>query len=534
MSDIFISYKREDQPVARKLANALESEGWSVWWDPKLRAGEHFDDVIEKTITSAKCVVVLWSEGSVKSQYVRDEATYALEHKKLVPVAIEAVEMPFRFRGVHTLSLVAWDGSRDSSEFRKLVEDIAAIVSDSSEIILAHTEQTADKRLRDLERHRVQEEARQKAEEQNQRLITEEENRARQEAERRRLATEAQRKAEEEPLREQERQRAEDEAPREAQDEKGRIEQEVQNPWRTYGPVAAVVVLVIFSVIMWWPRLQQVEPGKGMDSQAPVRDLKQEKPIAMSPFLSAGGVFRDRLRTGREGPEMVVIPIGSFKMGDVQGDGDKDEVPVRTVRIQRPFAMGSYEVTFEEYDQFAKAANRQFPGDQSWGRGRRPVINISWQDAVEYAKWLSAQTGKRYRLPTEAEWEYAARGGKETAYWWGKDLIKGMANCSGCGSQWGNSQTAPVGSFKPIPVGLYDTAGNVWEWVEDCWHDNYNGAPADGSAWRESGGGNCDRRVIRGGSWYDRPSTLRSSNRGRYYPLSRYNLVGFRLVQAIE
>ena len=470
--------------------------------------------------------------------------------------------MPFRFRGVHTLSLVAWDGSKDSSDFRKLV-------SDSREIILAHTEQTEDERLRDLERHRAQEETRQKAEQQNQKRIKEEENRARQEAERRRLAAEAQRKAEEERLREQERQRAEDEAPREAQDEKGRIEQEVQNPWRTYGSVAAAVVLIIFSVIMWWPKPQQmetlenarpeeksvvqapptglepqkqitapsqrkVEPSKGMDSQAPVRDLKQEKPIAMSPFLSAGRVFRDRLRSGREGPEMVVIPIGSFKMGDVQGDGDKDEVPVRTVRIQKPFAMGSYEVTFEEYDQFAKAANREFPGDQSWGRSRRPVINVSWQDAVEYAKWLSAQTGKRYRLPTEAEWEYAARGGKETAYWWGKDLIKGMANCNGCGSQWDNNQTAPVGSFKPNPFGLYDTAGNVWEWVEDCWHDNYNGAPADGSAWKEAGGGNCGRRVIRGGSWYDRPEYLALVEPGQVLPDSRYNLVGFRLVQDIE
>ena len=121
MSDIFISHKREDQEIARRIANALETEGWTVWWDPKLRAGEHFDEVIEEALTAAKCVVVLWSAGSVKSQYVRDEATYALECKKLVPVAIEAVEMPFRFRGVHTLRLFAWDGSRDSTDFRRLV-----------------------------------------------------------------------------------------------------------------------------------------------------------------------------------------------------------------------------------------------------------------------------------------------------------------------------------------------------------------------------------------------------------------------------
>jgi hypothetical protein len=127
MSDIFISYKREEQTIARKLADALESEGWTVWWDPKLRAGEHFDDVIEKALKESKCVVVVWSERSVQSRYIRDEATYALERGKLVPVAIENVNLPFRFTGVQTLTLIGWDGSKDFSEFRKLVEDIASI-----------------------------------------------------------------------------------------------------------------------------------------------------------------------------------------------------------------------------------------------------------------------------------------------------------------------------------------------------------------------------------------------------------------------
>jgi formylglycine-generating enzyme required for sulfatase activity len=172
--------------------------------------------------------------------------------------------------------------------------------------------------------------------------------------------------------------------------------------------------------------------------------------------------------------------------------------------------------------------NRQFPIDEGWGRGRRPVIYVSWQDAVEYAKWLSAQTGRRYRLPTEAEWECAARGGKETVYWWGNDWVKGSANCIGCGSKW-DKRTAPVGSFQPNPFGLYDTAGNVWEWVEDCWHDNYSGAPTDGSAWIS--GGNCARRVIRGGSWNNPSKDLRSSNRSSYYLDNRNFNIGFRLAR---
>ncbi len=267
-------------------------------------------------------------------------------------------------------------------------------------------------------------------------------------------------------------------------------------------------------------------------------ELKQEKPsqkpIETPSILSAGKVFRDRLANGREGPEMVVAPAGSFRMGDVQGGGSRAEIPVRTVNIQKPFAIGRYEMTFDEYDQFAEATNRPLPNDFGWGRGRRPVINVSWQDAVAYAKWLSEQTGKRYRLPTEAEWEYAARGGKETAYWWGKDLGKGMANCDRCGSQWDHKQTAPVGSFKPNPFGLYDTAGNVSEWVEDCWHIDYNGAPGDGSAWKEKGGGICDRRMMRGGSFVNGPEVLRASYRIDNLAGYRYDLIGFRLARDLD
>ena len=456
MSDIFISYKREDQATARKLADALEKEGWSVWWDPKLRAGEHFDDVIEKALTSVKCVVVLWSKGSVKSQYVRDEATYALEHNKLVPVAIEAVEMPFRFRGVQTLRLLAWDGARDSFDFHKLVDDISAILVNSS-AILDHAKQTAEEeRFREQERQQEYE-----------RRQTEEANRR-------------------------------------------RIEQEVSSPWRRYGLAAAALALVIFSFVFWWPKRQEtVVPA-------------WEK------------VFRDRLKSGGEGPVMVVVPAGSFQMGDVQGGGYKDEVPVRIVRIEKPFAIGRYEVTFDEYDQFAGATGRELPGDEGWGRGLRPVVNVLWRDGVEYAKWLSAQTGKRYRLPTEAEWEYAARGGMETAYWWGKHLLKGMANCDGCGSQWDGIKTAPVGSFNPNPFGLYDTAGNVRELVEDCWHDNYSSAPPDSSAWKETGSGDCSKHVFRGGSWTDRPQLLRSSERGGLSAAGENNLYGFRVAQDIN
>jgi formylglycine-generating enzyme required for sulfatase activity len=247
--------------------------------------------------------------------------------------------------------------------------------------------------------------------------------------------------------------------------------------------------------------------------------------------LKPGTVFRDTLKDGSQGPEMVVVPAGMFKMGDMQGS--PDEGPVHTVRIAKPFAVGRYPITFDEYDWFTSATGRPSPHDQGWGRGRQPAINVSWNGAVEYAKWLSTQTGKRYRLPTEAEWEYAARAGTKTNYWWGNEMKSRMANCRGGDSRWGGKQTSPVGSFQPNPFGLYDTAGNVFEYVEDCWHENYEGAPTDGSAWLEANGGDCGSRVTRGGSWYANPVNLHASFRV-WNPVDGHYTIGFRLAQDLD
>jgi formylglycine-generating enzyme required for sulfatase activity len=195
--------------------------------------------------------------------------------------------------------------------------------------------------------------------------------------------------------------------------------------------------------------------------------------------------------------------------------------------------MSRYEITFDQYDDFAKATGRDLPDDEGWGRGRQPVIHVSWNDDVAYAKWLSQQTGKHYRLPTEAEWEYAARGGTETVYWWGNEVQQGSANCRGCGSRWDGKQPAPVGSFKSNQFGLYDTAGNVAERVQDCWHEDYEGAPTEGSAWEEKNGGDCGRRVVRGGSWFKAHDWARSSHRFSNRP-TRSSRAGFRVVREIE
>ena len=246
----------------------------------------------------------------------------------------------------------------------------------------------------------------------------------------------------------------------------------------------------------------------------------------------AGEVFRDCA----ECPEMVVVPAGSYTMGSPPGEAgrDGDEGPAHRVAIARPFAVGVYEVTFEEWDACVSGGGcgGYRPYDGGWGRGRRPVVAVGWDDAKEYVEWLSGKTGEEYRLPSESEWEYAARGGTATRYWWGDGIGRNRANCDGCGSRWDRERTAPVGSFPANGFGLHDVHGNVWEWVEDCWNESHEGAPADGSA-RESG--NCRIRVLRGGSRFSDPRDLRSANRFRMAARARLNLVvGFRVARTLR
>ena len=240
------------------------------------------------------------------------------------------------------------------------------------------------------------------------------------------------------------------------------------------------------------------------------------------------GVFADALKSGGQGPAMVTIPAGFFRMGCVSRlDCRNNEEPVRDVAIPHPFAISIHEVTFKDYDRFAR---RDKVADEFWGRGQRPVINVSWDDAKDYVAWLSSQTGAEYRLPSEAEWEYAARAGSVAKYGWGNQVGKSRANCGDCGSQWDSTRTAPVGSFAPNAWGVHDMHGNVWEWVEDCWNDSYAGAPSDGSAWLQ---GECYVRVLRGGSWGAPPRVLRAAYRGGITTGYRSSFVGLRVARTL-
>jgi formylglycine-generating enzyme required for sulfatase activity len=207
-----------------------------------------------------------------------------------------------------------------------------------------------------------------------------------------------------------------------------------------------------------------------------------------------------------------------------------EEHPQHRVRLARPFLIGRFEVTFREWDACrADGGCSHAAEDFDWGRDERPVVHVSWEDAREYLAWLARKTGKAYRLPTEAEWEHAARAGTGTRYWWGDQAGNGKANCKGCGSQWDGRQTAPVGSFPPNPLGLHDTSGNVWEWVEDCWSEDFRAASSDGKP--PAVEGPCGKRVLRGGSFVNKPGNLRSSARAWGDPDGRVNILGFRVAR---
>jgi formylglycine-generating enzyme required for sulfatase activity len=397
VADIFISYSKQQPQPSRDVAAYLESEGYSVWWDTNLTSGERFGVVIDRELDAAKAVIVIWTAGSVSSDWVISEAQHAARQEKLIPLRTNDLDIwriPKPYSALHT----------------DVVDDRPAILAAVRRVV-AHAE-------------------------------------------------------------------------------------------------------------VW----KEAHKGdRGMPDKTGLRGLSHEPAIQSTTPPQPGTTFRDIDMS----PEMVVIPAGEFMMGSPEGKGDADERPRHKVDIALPFAVGRFAVTFDEWDAAVAAKGvKHTPGDAGWGRGRRPVINVSWQDGQAYVRWLSQETGKSYRLLSEAEWEYCCRGGTITEYSFGDKLSKKQSQFL----QDLFCKTAEVGGFPANGWGLHDMHGNVWEWCEDSWHNNYEGAPEDGSAWR---GGVQSLRVLRGGSWGSGPQVLRSANRYRYYPDSRDSYIGFRVARTL-
>ena len=268
--------------------------------------------------------------------------------------------------------------------------------------------------------------------------------------------------------------------------------------------------------------------------QLTAADITKFKPgDAFSECAKAYSEDRPDKKISKYCPDMVVLPLGSFKMGEHDS--------AHVVTIARPFAVSKFAITFDQWDACVAGGgcDGYRPSDIAWGRQTRPVIYVNWIDAQRYVDWLNGMSGATvYRLLSEAEFEYAARGvtsaqAPHPDYPWGNDIGEGNANCVGCGGQWDGKQTAPVGSFQPNAFGLYDMHGNVWQWVEDCYKNLLQGAPADGSAWKEVCANENSLRGVRGGSWFNDPQFLRSANRGGNASGSRIDFFGFRVARTL-
>ncbi|MGO8954668.1 MAG: SUMF1/EgtB/PvdO family nonheme iron enzyme [Rhodomicrobium sp.] len=533
MAEIFISYKSERRKAAAHLAKILERYGYTVWFDYNLVKGRDFAAQIDAQIREAKAVIVLWCHMSVRSEWVADEASLAVDLEKLVPAKIEPCELRVDFRRKDYVDLTAWSGGAFDLALHRLLDalnaktgrppqpayealreydeiwrglgaptlktfalEAAAVEEDTplfqgrAAVAPVHSISAAERDWRLIENSTDPRDFRAFIDEHKSGLLV--------------------RKAQH---------RLDDfaEAARaEAAKRERKAEEERQRNTEEEGVVAlarklarAAVGMRVDAAFVRPPGLEWFVPGAGKSEGFKDLDI---------------------------GPEMVVVPAGSFSMGSPPGSPECNDIesPQHTVTIAKPFAIGRFAITFAEWDTAQQdngwqlitgRAGRQ-PNDYGWGRGVRPVIDVDWDDAKAYVKWLSQKTGRVYRLPSEAEWEYACRAGTTTPFWWGQWITPEQANYHVSddpdevsadpyvrGGQKGVyrwRRTLPVNSFEANPWGLYQVHGNVLELCEDLWHSNYHGAPGDGSAWTTGGG---YHRVGRGGSWMSYPSLLRSAFR---------------------
>lgn len=447
MADIFLSYSRVDRPTAQIIAEALEAEGFSVWWDKVLRAGQTYDEVTETMLRDSHIVIVLWSQTSVKSTWVRAEATQGQRNCVLVPAMIEDAERPIMFELTQTADLIGWAGDRSEERWTGYVDDLrralekpkpaGAVVPDSTPAIApvaapAPVEPTPPP------------------------------------------AVEAEPVAAAEPA----------SAPVAAKARK------------SSSPLPLLLGgLVVLGVGGWFG----YQTLMGDDT---AQETSPSQPIAATCEVC---------------PDMVAIEGGSFLMGspDAEPNRTGNEGPQHEVTL-RAFKISKTEITRAQWQLCVDAG--ACPSPQGGGAPEAPVTGVGWDDAVGYTAWLSEVSDQSYRLPTEAEWEYAARGGERTAYWWGAGYPGPGASSSG------------VKAAAEMPANGYGVSGllsNVREWVADCYVNNYRNAPSNGSAVTT---GDCARPVVRGGSFKTGAAEHRAASRARYGKSTRDSALGVRVV----
>lgn len=494
MADVFVSYNREDLEVAQRIVEGLVEEGVDVWLDQDLRAGENYDEVTEERLRNAKAVVVLWSSRSVKSRWVRAEATIGSRKSALVPAMIEECDRPLMFELIQTADLSKWEGDRKDPQWRAFVDDVNRRIESANQGGVAPGTLAAEAGV----------------------VGPAPAKSAGKSSKKEKAAKSSLGKS----------------APRRPgmKEKKGG------------GFVGALVVLVILALLgggaFYGWRSYGPELISALSSRVGARQEAEATPVppaspAPAPIETAAvqpepanpepaPPVRDTFKDCEECPPMLRLKGGEFQMGAPNDEPGRKiwEGPVRKVTVA-DYALGVTEVTFDQWDACVNqgGCNAYKPTDRDWGRGKRPVIQVSWQDAQSYTKWLSKKTGRNYRLPAEAEWEFAARAGTTTPFWWGAMYDAGKA---GVGPYPQSVEVLPEN-----PWGLKGMLGNVAEWVQDCYVNTYASAPADARPVEVRGA--CATRVVRGGSFEDPVDGLRVASRSRNAPTLRERKTGFRV-----
>ena len=522
--DVFISYSHRDEGLKDELVNyhlkLLQREGKiNTWQDRDIEAGAEWAAEIRTKLETADIVLLLITRHFLASDYCYEtEMQRAVQRHdegtaRVIPIILETCSWMYSdFKHLQVLPkdgrpVTSWDNQADA--FFDVEEGIRRVI----ESLHAQRQAAAAARAAEEKRQREQAEAQRLEQE---RLAEEQRQREQAEAQRQEQERIEQERQEQERLAAEKRERERAEAQRAQQ------ERQQQASQRT-APASLPLKTFEFEVVTL-----------NRQGQEQTRTRKQAEYFSE---VLGNGTWLD----------MVVIPGGSFGMGSPEGEGADDEKPQHQVTIP-PFCMGKFTVTQAQWGAVAAMpkVERELTSDPSRFKGaNKPVEKVSWNDAVEFCERLSRHTNRHYRLPSEAEWEYACRAGTTTRYAVGDSITGEYVNCNcqktvvvsegflGIGRKEEKRgiyrrETTEVGSFPANTFGLYDMHGNVWEWCQDVWHNSYDGAPADGSVWVD--GGNQDRRILRGGSWRSNPEGCRSAYRGRDAPGGIYVSVGFRVV----
>jgi formylglycine-generating enzyme required for sulfatase activity len=572
MASIFLSYSRADRPKAQVVAEALTAEGFSVWWDKVLRAGQTYDEVTEGMLRDADVVVVLWSTVSVKSKWVRAEATLGQRTSVLIPAMIEEAERPIMFELTQSADLVGWGGDRNDPRWKEFVIDIRRAAEHAKPAVAAPVPPPAPGQAADMTMELTfwssVKDSGDKAD--FEAYLKRYPDGHYSDLARNRIAAMSRAEAKAAaplppppatspppppppapppPAAPKPVVAAAPAPPKSAppRPQPAPAKAATPPPKKKSGSSVPVMVGGLASIIIAGWALSMVLPGQddsnaGSDSeQAATTEASLSAPpepelpiIEIASAETSDAAPEQPVEAPAEPaappapvcevcPAMVAVSAGKFQMGSPATEAGREPIegPVHEVTV-KSFWISKSEITHAQWMACVEGGgcNGHRPGAPS--SDAMPVAAISWRDATAYTTWLSEETGRTYRLPTEAEWEYAARGGTSTAYWWGDRFDAAKAP---------RDKIRDAASLPENPFGLQGMLGNVGEWTQDCYVNGYTDAPADGSAVTS---GDCSRRVVRGGSIKSNPSAHRAANRARLSVTTRDRQYGFRVVLTEE